>query len=657
MTGYSVAISGINAAQNALDIIANNVANAATEGYHRQRVEFKPEYASEVGSVFVGGGVKITGVTRMIDELLESEILRQKSMQEYVTQESSTLQTVESALGELSTEGGGLNAAIDSFFNALQDLSAHPDSATWQTQVVSEADSMTSQFRTLGDFLTKLEDRLRVETETKVETINSLAQNIADLNSNIEKIEMGGGQANNLCDQRDQCIVKLGELVSVETQSREYGVVDINVAGIPIVTGSSVTELEAGYDSSGNLGISACDSHIYQTHIEGGQVGGLLSLKNETISDIHTKLDSLASALIQQINNYHVQGVGSEGSFTSLTGWPIKSDKLSEIEPPISNGDIYIRVINESTGEVTRNKVSVVDASTDTLSAIAASISNITGLNASVSSSRLNITADAGYKFDFLPAVLPSPKEDTLNLKGSSPPAISVSGIYTGTTNQTFTFTVSGTDSVGNGTLQIEVKDGSNNVVTTVNVGSGYAAGDTIDVGNGLKISLGMGDLKEDDSFQVEAFGNTDETGLLAAVGMNTFFSGTNASNIAVCSDISSEPGRIATSIGPDMTDNQNALRMADLKDEAVSSLGSLTPSEFYRNLVTNVGQQISTKQMQQKNVEAMVKSLSDQQSALSGVDINDEAAQMLVFQQMFQVMAKYMNTVQVTINSIMQLI
>jgi len=341
--------------------------------------------------------------------------------------------------------------------------------------------------------------------------------------------------------------------------------------------------------------------------------------------DIHNDLDSLASAIIQQINEYHVQGVGSEGSFTTLAGWAMSSETLADFDPPVSNGNIYIRVTNTSTGAVTRSAIAV-DASTDSLTTIAAAITGITGLTASVSDSRLHIQADANYEFDFLPSVLPSPTAGDFT-GATSPPAVSVSGIYTGTTNQTFTFTVSGTGSVGNGTLQIAVTDGDGNTVTTLSVGSGYAAGDTLDVGNGIKIALGAGDLADGNTFEVDAFADTDTSGVLAAVGINAFLSGRSASDMAVHSDISTTPGRLATALGADMTDNHNALRMEGLRNEAVSSLDSMTPGEFYRRLSTDIGQKVAIKQIHQDNIEAMVQSIANRQGEISGVNINDEAA------------------------------
>jgi len=663
MSDYDIGLSGLLAARKALDVVGNNIANAATEGYHRQRINLSPAYFSQMDQTLVGGGVSFEGITRIIDTLLEQEILRQQSSLAHVSQEAVTLRTVESALGEFSASEGGLSVAIDDFFNALQDLNLHPGEIAWQDQAITDAEVMAAQFRTFGEFFSALETRIRLEAENAIESVNAFLSQIAELNEDIKKLEVGGAPANNLRDQRDRCITELSELIGVETQSREYGVVDVVIGTMPVVMGASYNELEVGLNENSRLGVSIARASNYLTDVQGGKIGGLLSLKNVILDGIQSDLDSLASAIIQQINDYHVQGAGSAGSFTELTGWSMTSGDLSGISN-IADGKVQIRVINTDTGVITRNEISIDadddDSGCDTLSDVATAISAFTGVSASVNSSnQLTISAEPDYEFDFLPAVLSSPRSDTLNLNGGSPPTVSVSGIYTGTTNQTFTFTVSTSDadpSVGNGSIQIIVTDGDGGTVTTVNVGSGYAAGSEIDAGNGLKIALTTGDLVDNDSFQVDAYGDTDTSGLLSAVGINVLFSGSSATDIAVCSDISAAPGRLARSLGTDMTDTTNASRMAGLKDQAVSSLGGLAPGEFYQRLVADVGQQLSVKQMRRDNLEIMVQNLSGQQSEISGVDINDEAAQMLIFEQMFYAMAKYMNTVQSTLAGLMEI-
>ena len=138
---------------------------------------------------------------------------------------------------------------------------------------------------------------------------------------------------------------------------------------------------------------------------------------------------------------------------------------------------------------------------------------------------------------------------------------------------------------------------------------------------------------------------------------VNTFFSGKDASDISVNTSVINNPGSIATSIGPDMADNENILRLVNLQDTKFSNLDSMTFGEYYRRLVTDIGLEISTRNIREENIKASIQNLSNQQTDLSGVNINDEAAQLLLFEQMFQGMAKYLGTLQNSLTTLMQVI
>jgi flagellar hook-associated protein 1 len=655
MSGYNISLSGLKAAQRAFDVIGNNIANAATEGYHRQRLELSPAFSIQPGATTFMGGVNIEGITRIIDSLLEDEILRQQSAQGSISQQTSVMRTIESAFGEFASENGGLSAALDAFFMSLQNLSSHPGENIWQNQVVSDAESMVNQFNTLGNFLNTLKSQVQLEAQNTVNTINLLVTQIADLNSQIERIAMMGGSTGSITDHRDQFISTLSELIGIQTVNQANGVVNISSGGVALVTGSMNSTLEAGLGDNGKLGLSIAAAQIYDTAIQGGKMGGLCTLNNEIISGVQEDLDLLANAIMQQVNRFQVMGIGSFGSFSSLTGTTNVSQDLSSIGD-ITPGTFYIRVTDGGTHTVTRHAITI--EAGNTLTDIAASLSAIAGLTASVTSShQLVISAEAGYTFDFLPSVLPEPTR--LDFEDVSPPSVSVFGIYTGTEDDTFEFTVKGDGAVGNGTLALDVRNSSGTLIKTLNIGAGYAVGDRLNIGNGITISLSLGNLSETqgDVFEVDAFVQTDTSGFLQAVGLNTFFSGTSAATMAVTRDISENPHRVATSLGSDATDNTNVLRMADIKDMAIGSLRSLTPGDFYHQLTVNLGQKLSIQQMQQENNEAVILNLVNQRSITSGVNINDESAQLLVFEQMFQAMAKYLSILDRSVASLMDMI
>jgi flagellar hook-associated protein FlgK len=651
MSDNSIALSGLNAAQQALSIVGNNIANAATEGYHRQKVSLTPAYSSQQGSTLIGGGVNVANVVRLMDDLLEAEINRQQSALSQTSQELTTLQTIENVFGESLSGDSGLSAAIDNFFSSLQDLKSYPAESMWQNQAVSSAESLADKFRSIGEFLSELDAQLRIQIDSTVENVNTLLGQIADLNESIQEIEIGGGSAGNLCDARDNYIAQLSKLVGTQKQNGEYGAVTVAIGSMTVVLDSSAFEVTAGIGENGDYGIAMGDSSEYTTGITGGKLGAILNLKNEILPQITESLDTLAQTIIQKVNDIQIQGCGDFGSFTELTGWAMNTGKLEDISSGITDGDFYIR-LTVSAGQITRHTITV-DASADTMATIAGKISLIANLDADVVDGKLVIQADSGYKFDFMAAVLPEAEE--IDFNSSSPvPSVTVSGVFNGEANDVLTFTVAGSDAVSNGSLQLLVTNAAGQSVAALNIGSDYPAGDKLNVGNGIYVALSSGDLVAGDSFKVNVFADTDESGFLAAAGMNTFFSGTSAVDMKVCDDIIERPDKIATAAGGDFADNSNITKLAALGNEEFDELDNISFGEYYNKMVTGIGQDITTCQTKQTSLELIVQNLTNRQSEISGVDVNQEAAQMLVFEQMYQAMAKYLATQQTLMAALM---
>lgn len=645
---YEIGLSGLQAARHALDTIGNNVANATTEGYHRQRLELTPARQNKIGHFTYGTGVDIDGITRVMDRLLEAEIMLQTSSSEAAKQELSALQTIETVFGELAGTDT-LNTYINTFFESMQDLAAHPNERTWQHQFVSAAEVMAGQFRTLGTSLAELSDRTLREAQSLASTVNELSTEIATLNASIERIEIGGTPSNNMRDQRDQKIAEMAELINVDTTHREYGVVDVMAAGIPVVMNSRTTDIAVDLVTSTIMGVRAVESVTPRTHSVEGQIGGLMHFKNTLLPEIANGLDALAKGLADQVNQFHVQGLGTNGSFTQLEGWPLGEETatLSELDPDITAGTLHIRLTNTDTGAISRHAVTIGDPTIATLEDVKNDISAInggTGLVANVFDNKLTLTADPDYTFDFIPAPLAGPTATSFS--GSTDPTVTVSGHYTGTGNPNLTFTVAGAGQIGNSSnLTLTVNDGTSDI-KTFNIGTGYVAGDDLDLGNGLKVRLSLGDLADTNSFAVQALSNTDTSGILAAAGINTFFQGSDAERLAVVSRIQNDPTQVATALGSDLSDNRNIRRMSDLVNTAVADLDDRTVSAYYQTLVTNLGQDISIIESRQDNLEAVLQGLGTRRTEISGVDINEEAARILMFEQMYQAMAKYINTI-----------
>ncbi|MBE0535196.1 MAG: flagellar hook-associated protein FlgK [Phycisphaerae bacterium] len=672
---YDIGISGINAAQTALDVIGNNIANAATEGFHRQEVDLRPRNEVYNGGLLIGNGVEVARIRRMVDHLLEEEIVRQQSTMSQISRELEALQTMESTFAELTASA--LSSALDSFFNALHTLSSQPSDTSLQSMAMAGGESLTFQLRNMSVNLTALDDRVYAEADETVRKVNLLAHQIATMNQEIQSLTIRGGSPNNLLDQRAGLITRLGELVGIKVTNKEYNSVDVTVGDTSLVLGSHVTELKIGLvENAGNydLGLAAVGAEKYSTTVSGGTLGGLFNLRNNIIRDVDDRLDTLALSIIQQVNQLHVQGVGTAGSFTNLTGWVLQSETLSQFKPPVTDGTMYIR-ITDAAGNVTRAGFDV-DADTHTMSDITAWLGGLTGINSSgttVSGGKFRIQAEAGYTFDFLGGALadipPSGANNTMaGFGGIAAPLVKISGTYTGAANEMYTATVKTTPAgqtglaIGNGSMTLEVTNAAGQVVAVLNVGQDYEPGAVLTLEEGIRISLNVngaspGYLNDGEFFRIEALANTDASGVLAATGMNTFFKGAGAASIDICDDVRNSGARIATRGAVAQTDNSIALAIARLGDQAFSTLGNLTPKAYYRTLATDIGDKIAINQIKLGDAEGVWRNLREQRDAVSGVDLNQEATRMLMYERMFQSMAKFLNAVSRTQDALMTMI
>lgn len=659
MAGYEIGISGIHAAQKALTLIGNNIANAATEGYHRQEIDLRPAADAYTSGAMIGQGVQYAGVLRKVDTALESEILRQESSLASMERQLEMLRTIESAFGELTT--GGLTTAIDEFFASFQSLSLRPEDVNLQSEVLSKAQTLVSQMNNIATMIGNIDEMTYDESLAAVDRVNLLAEQIAALNKEIYSQTMMGYNPNNLMDQRDKLIIELGRLIGIRTHVRENGMVDIVASDLSLVIGSLNAEVELGLVNDGqsyHVGLRTVGGDTYTTQITGGKLGGLFGLRNTIVRDLQDRLDLLAETIITETNKIHVQGIGQEGSFTSLTGRTLSDTAVSEIVPPVTSGTFHIRVI-DADGNITDCAIVITEDST--LEEIAAELASKPGLGGtSFSGGRLQIVAETGYTFDFLPGVRPVSDVSPLSGAGpadhQAPPTIQTSGLYTGTVNQTYTCTIQVEPpddpvAIGNGTMALTVTDGSGATVATANIGQGYTPGTPISIGDGIFITLNVnessaGYLNHEEEFTFDALADSDPTGFLAAVGMNSFFSGSTANSIDISDYVKNNARNIAVYRNPEQNGNSNAVLMAQLGDKAMTTLGSHTMKDYYRQIAVGLGNQISVVGMHYENTSGVLRSLSEQREVISGVDVNDQAALMMLYERMFQAMARYMNTI-----------
>ncbi len=651
MFNFDIGISGLTVAQSALDLIGTNMANATTPGYHRQDITIASKPYSLTAST---GGAEVTGTSRAIDELLESEIARQGTAIGQTNQELSTLQTIESALGDVGSNN--LINSMQGFYAALGQLASQPGGGVLSQQVISAGAAMATEFNNLSGFLSDTQTTVARKAAQQVDQINLLSEQIADLNEQIGTVNTRGGTANMLLDQRDELVNQLSGMISIRVQPDNEGLGMINVisSGMPLVLQTMHNDIALGKSTDGRLGCSIRDADFVNTQVQGGTLGGLVNLANDILPRLTAQLDTLAAQVASRMNALHVQGVGQSGSFTSLTGEKRTADKpIDAWGMGVQDGNVYLRITNTTTGQATRIAVSI-DPSAQTLADVASAIDGIAGVSAAIVDSSLKIQSDSGYTFDFLPQMAPSPTVSAIT--GTSQAAFD--GSYDDLANDTLSFTVVGSGEIGaTDGLTVNVRNAAGNLLKVVNVGSGYAGGDSVDLGNGVTFKMSGGTLNDGDTFSVGVFADTDTANFLAAAGINTFFTGADAQHIAVKHALQDDPALLAGSSRADYVNNDNILKMSRLNKLSDDVLGGTTTQDYIQQYVTHVGQDVSTRQAAQASTQKIIDQLNQQRSDISGVDLNEQAAQLMVFQRMYQGLARYINTQDQALGYLMQII
>jgi flagellar hook-associated protein 1 FlgK len=180
--------------------------------------------------------------------------------------------------------------------------------------------------------------------------------------------------------------------------------------------------------------------------------------------------------------------------------------------------------------------------------------------------------------------------------------------------------------------------------VATLDVGSTYTAGNTLNVPNGVSLALSGGTITTGDTFSLDVISDSDTTNLLAALGINTFFSGTDASNIAVSTDVSNDVSLIAASSG-EVGNNTNALRLAALLDDP-SAISNTSFADYLHQIASALGEEANNAYKSEESFTAIETSLQNRKDEVSGVSVDEELVNLIRFQQAYQASAKYISIV-----------
>ena len=343
-------LSALLAAQRALQTTSNNIANANTTGYVRQRIDFVERPGTPLGRITIGAGVAVADVSRVYDQFLTDNLRTSTSLEQRYIAYSDFATRLDTILGNPDT---GVSAAVQRFFNQVEVVGRDPTSIAQRQQLLLEGESLVTRFKQLDARLSGLGNEIDGRLEKAADTINQLAGQIADVNDQI--LAGGSSTAPSLLDKRDELLKALGTQIDITTVRQGNGTVNVLVgSGQSLVLGSQAARLTTIPDTFDGtrlqlaLETGGAPQNI-STKVSGGIVGGLLAFRNDVLDGAQRDLGQLAVGLTDVFNTQHRQGTDLNGN--------LGTDFFGTTTPLVSgaatNGGAVLSAVISDAGELT----------------------------------------------------------------------------------------------------------------------------------------------------------------------------------------------------------------------------------------------------------------------------------------------------------------
>ena len=650
---FQIGLSAIRANQFAINTVSQNIANASTEGYHRQAAVFETSQVSTISGQFGGTGVEIGELRRFRSVISEGALTSAISDLSRVEQ---SLQ-IETRIEALVAPGdGSIENALNGLFNGFAELSANPGEVTLRDTVLNEATDLAGRLRSTSSEIAEINESVRLQIDLEVQSLNLEIEELVALQNRISS-DINREPSNELLDQRDQLVNSIAERIDVQRFELVRNQLGLGLASNSVSVGTAPFKFETVTDESGNVQLQL-ENGNRAVSPSGGRIAALIDVNNNLIQDYADRIDEFTGELINQVDQLHALGIGIDGSFSVLHGERAVTDvdlPLSESASfPIGEGELVLTVTSPD-GELRTTAISI-DPEIDSLRDIAARISSIDNVQGVVDddTGRLTLIAVPGFEFDFSGRLETTP--DLANFQGTAIPQIS--GNYTGSANQQIQVTALGDGVIGKTpglTLQVSRADGQ--VLGEVNVGDGYVAGSAIKIDDGVSIQLSVGEIVIGDRFDIVQTANADTSGLLSAIGLNNFFTGTDAASIEVDVRFRDSPESLATSRTGAVADTQNLEGLVALRDSLVLDDGRSTFSSFLEASNTEIGFRVQSTRGVQVTLSDLRFEYETERDQVSGVDINEELINLTSFQRNYEAAIQVVRTMETILDDLFQII
>lgn len=566
--------SALAASQVALQVTGNNIANAATPGYSRQRVGMIPVRGQSIGDAgFIGRGAQVGQIKRLVEPSVLARLRSSVAQESAASISLNVLSQLESITAELG--GNGLSTQLQEFFDAFSELANTPGQPGAKALAVEQGASLATFIRNMRQSLD--DQRLFVEGQLKsaVHSADELMTSIAQINQAIIDSEQGAGEQGNLRDQRDILLDELSKHMEITIIEQSSGAVDVLVGSQPIILGPQSRGLEMvqrSEDDGIHIDIVVEEPDQETIFVESGTIGSLLANRNSAVNDTIADLDAVAASLIFEVNKLHSSGRPSI-PLTSLTterSFPLADQALALNDPDNSvmadlpfapkNGSFKVIITDQNGAQSTQTIFVDLDGIDNTgaygfaddtsLAGLTAELALVPNLNAAIGpDGKLAITTDAGFTVSFA--------EDT--------------------------------------------------------------------------------------------------SGVLAALGVNSYFTGRDATDIGVREELIDQPGLLGVGFAADS--NEVALAIAGLAESPIEALGDDSLSEAWSRRIEQNAVRTASAAAQLDSLSTVRVSIETQRAAISGVSMDEESISLITYQQQYQGAARFISVVNELTQSLLALV
>jgi flagellar hook-associated protein 1 FlgK len=318
-SGITTALNALMAHRQSIDVAGQNVANANTVGYTRQRADLTAVSATGHGGLFTkidapGWGVQVTSVTRIVDGFVDSRQRDAHAASAFADAVQGAWTGIEQVVNEPSTTG--ISAQLSDFWASWHDVVNHPDDEATRSQLLSQARTLVDTITTSRSAIDAQFASSRDQLKAVAQEINGTARSVAELNDRIRTAQATGSQVNEMADQRDQLVLHLSRLTGATARANDDGTVDVLLGGSMLVSGNRSTAVQvAGAGQVDEVSTAAGPVHLEFTDgrsvtVTSGQAGGLLNAMNAAYPSAAAGFDKVAKTLADSVNDLHRTGKG-----------------------------------------------------------------------------------------------------------------------------------------------------------------------------------------------------------------------------------------------------------------------------------------------------------------------------------------------------------